>query len=86
MACLACVGCAIVDRWVGAPLSGPTVVVLLGVLTLVLLPERLTTSEQLALWVCVALQVAVAYGGLHFGLAPVADWTHRLFSSRPLAH
>jgi hypothetical protein len=86
VACLACVGCAIVDRWVGAPLSGPTVVVLLGVLTLVLLPERLTTSEQLALWVCVALQVAVAYGGLHFGLAPVADWTHRLFSSRPLAH
>jgi len=86
MACLAFVGCAIVDLWVGAPLSGPTMVVLLGVLALALLPARLTTSEQVALWACVALQVAAAFGGLHFGLAPVADWMHRLFSVGPLAH
>jgi hypothetical protein len=86
LACLAFVGCAIVDLWVGAPLSAPTLVVLLGVLALVLLPARLTRSEQVVLWGCVALQVAMAYGGLHFGLAPVADWTHRLFASGPLTH
>jgi len=85
LACLAFIGCAIVDLWVGTSLSAPTLVVLLGVLALALLPARLTPTEQLVLWGCVALQVAMAYGGLHFGLTPVADWTHRLFASGPLA-
>jgi hypothetical protein len=81
LACLAFVGCVIADLWVGAPFSGPTAVILLGVVALVLLPDRLKTSEQMMLWACVALQVGVAYAGLHHGLAPVADWAHRLMSS-----
>lgn len=80
LACLAFVGCVIANRWVGVSFSGPTVVVLLGVVALVLLPERLKASEQAVLWVCVALQVAIAYGGLHLGLPQVAAWTHRLIA------
>ena len=79
-ACLAFVGCVIANLWVGAPLSSPTVVVLLGVVALVLVPERLTAAERAALWACAALQVTLAFGGLHLGLTPVADWAHRLFS------
>jgi hypothetical protein len=80
LAPLAFVGCVIANRWVGAPLSGPTVVVLLGVVALVLIPERLTSAERVVLWACVGLQVGLAYAGLRFGLAPVADWAHRLLS------
>jgi hypothetical protein len=86
VACLAFVGCVIADLWVGAPLSGPTVVVLLSVVALVLLPERVRASERVALWACVALQVGLAYGGLHLALAPVADWAHRLLSAGLLPH
>jgi uncharacterized membrane protein YadS len=86
VACLAFVGCVIADLWVGAPLSGPTVVVLLGVVALVLLPERIRASERVTLWACVALQVGLAYGGLHLALAPVADWAHRLLSAGLLPH
>jgi hypothetical protein len=80
LACLAFVGCVIANLWVGAPLSSPTVVVLLGVVALVLVPERLTATERATLWACAALQVGLAFGELHLGLAPVADWAHRLLS------
>jgi hypothetical protein len=85
LACLAFVGCVIVDVWVGAPFSPATLVILLGVVALVLLPDRLTISEQAILWACVALQLGAAYLALHHGLAPVADWLHRLMSSGWLA-
>jgi len=78
--CLTFVGCLIGDLWIGVPLSAPTIVILLGVVALALLPERLTTSEHVALWVCVALQLGAAYAGLSFGLAPVSAWAHHLLS------
>ena len=81
VACLAFVGCVIAGLWAGAPLSTPAAVVLLGMVALVLLPDRLELSEQLTLWICVALQVGLAFGGLHLGLQSVATWTHRLLTS-----
>jgi hypothetical protein len=81
VACLAFVGCLIAGLWVGAPLSNPAAVVLLGVVALVLLPDQLELSERITLWTCVALQVGLAFAGLHLGLQPVAHWAHRLISA-----
>jgi hypothetical protein len=81
LACLAFVSCVIAGLWAGAPLSNPAVVVLLGVVALVLLPDQLGFFERVALWSCVALQIGLAFGGLHLGLDPVASWAHRLLSS-----
>jgi hypothetical protein len=79
--CVTFVGCVIVDLWVGAALSGATVVILLAVVGLAMLPERPTVAERSILWVCVAVQVATAFVGLHHGLSPVADWLHQLVTN-----
>ncbi len=78
VSCVTFVGCVILDLWVGAALSGATVVILLAVVGLAMLPERPTVAERSMLWVCVAAQVAMAFVGLHHGLTPVADWLHHL--------
>ncbi|MGH9045260.1 MAG: hypothetical protein ACRDVP_10600 [Acidimicrobiales bacterium] len=78
LAGLAFMACIVVDLWVGATLSTPTVVVLLGVVGLVLVPEELSVTERAVLWLCAALQLMIAFLCLHFGLYQVASWLHGL--------
>ena len=78
VAVLSFVACLVTDVWLGGALSPPTVVVLLSVVGLVLLPDRPSRAEQTVLWVAVVAQVAMAYAGLRYGLAPVEHWARHL--------
>jgi hypothetical protein len=80
LAAISFAGCIVADLWLGARLSDPTIVVLLGVVGLVLLPERPTGSEQVMLWLGLGLQVAAAFAALHYGLPQVDSWVHHLAS------
>ena len=76
------VGFVVVDVWVGTSLSGATVVVLLGMVGLVLVPEQPTTFDQRVLAVAAVAQLLIAVIGLHDVLPVVAHWTDRVFLSR----
>jgi hypothetical protein len=81
LACASLVGCLIVDVWLGLSLSQATIVVLLGLMGLVALPEGLTRSEWVMLWICFTLQVVVVWIGPHLGLAGSEDLTRGLFNT-----
>jgi hypothetical protein len=78
VAALIFVACVIFDVWCGTSLSGPTVVVLLGMVGLVLVPEQPTRFEQRVLAVAAIAQLVIAMVGLTTILPAVAHWTERL--------
>lgn len=81
-AALIFVGCVILDVWTGTVLSGATVVVLLGMVGLVLVPEHPSRFEATVLAVAAVLQLAIAIVGIHDILPAVSHWTERLVAYR----
>jgi|HubBroStandDraft_1064217.scaffolds.fasta_scaffold15693_2 hypothetical protein len=77
LACALPVVCVIADQWLGVPLSQTATVLLLAVMGLTVLPQHLTVTERVVLWIGVAAQCAALWYQ-RIGDPAVWAWFHHL--------
>jgi hypothetical protein len=77
LACALPVVCVIADQWLGVPLSQTATVLLLSVMGLTVLPQHLTATERVVLWLGVAAQCGALWYE-RIGDPAVWTWFHHL--------